>query len=89
MLSDFDIIKICTGYKYDGHIIEHFPMICRKLTSPEYVEMKGWNSDISDITKNEKSLKNLNEYIRFIEKETGIPVTIVSLGPDRKQIIFR
>ena len=89
VLSDFDIIKICTGYKCKGHIIERLPYDLYDVTSPEYVEMKGWNQDVSQITEKSNIPENLNRYIRFIEKETGIPVTIVSLGPDRKQIIFR
>jgi adenylosuccinate synthase len=89
VLSDFDIIKICTGYKCEGHITEHLPFDLYDVTSPEYVEMKGWNQDVSQITEEADIPENLNRYIRFIEKETGLPVTIVSLGPDRKQIIWR
>jgi adenylosuccinate synthase len=89
VLSDFDIIKVCTGYKYEGHIIEYIPYDLREVDSPEYVEMKGWNCDVSEITDKSDIPSPLIEYIQFIEKETGIPVTIVSLGPNRRQIIFR
>lgn len=89
VLSDFDVIRICTGYKHDGHITEHMPYDLQEVSSPEYIEMKGWNCDISQITKKVEIPEALNDYIHFIEKETGIPLTIVSLGPDRKQIIFR
>jgi adenylosuccinate synthase len=89
VLSDFDTIKICTGYKHEGHIIEHLPYDLQEVTSSEYIEMKGWNRDVSRITEKSDIPAELNEYIQFIEKETGVPVTIVSLGPDRKQIIFR
>jgi adenylosuccinate synthase len=89
VLSDFDIIKICTGYKCKGHIIERLPYDLYDVTSPEYVELKGWNHDVSQITEEANLPENLYSYIKFIEKETGIPVTIVSLGPDRKQIIWR
>jgi adenylosuccinate synthase len=89
VLADFDIIKICTGYKCKGHIIERLPYDLYDVSSPEYIEMKGWNQDVSQITQKSNIPENLNNYIRFIEKETGIPVTIVSLGPDRKQVIWR
>jgi len=89
VLSDFDIINVCTGYKCAGHIIEHLPYDLHDVTSPEYVEFKGWKEDLTQITEESKIPENLNKYISFIEKETGIPVTIVSLGPDRKQIIWR
>jgi adenylosuccinate synthase len=89
VLSDFEIIKICTGYKCDGHIIETLPYDLYDVTSAEYVEMKGWKQDVSEIYDQEDMPENLKAYIRFIEKETGIPVTIVSLGPNRKQIIMR
>ncbi len=89
VLSDFDIIKICTGYKVQGRIIEHVPYDLQVVESPEYIEMKGWNREVSGITEKSNIPSELVRYIEFIEKETGIPVTIVSLGPDRKQIIFR
>ena len=89
VLSDFDIIKICTGYKVQGHITERLPYDLQEVTSPEYIDMKGWNMDVSEITEKSDIPSELNAYMQFIEKETGIPVTIVSLGPDRKQVIFK
>jgi adenylosuccinate synthase len=89
VLSDFDIIKVCTGYRHAGHITEHLPYNLQEVSSPEYIEMKGWKSDISQITSKSDIPAALNDYIHFIEKETGIPVTIISVGPDRKQILFR
>jgi len=89
VLSDFRIIKICTGYRYQDQIIQRLPYDLQEVSSPEYIEMKGWNRDISKVTDKSDIPSLLLDYIKFIEKETGIPVTIVSLGPDRKQIIFR
>lgn len=88
VLSGFDIIKVCTGYKRKGKISEQLPYDLYKVDSPEYMEFRGWN-DVSMVDKKEDMPVNLQNYISFIEKETGIPVTMVSLGPDRKQIIFR
>jgi adenylosuccinate synthase len=89
ILSDFDKIRICTGYRCQGHITQRLPYDLRDVSSAEYIEMKGWKRDISQVTDKSGIPSELNDYIHFIEKETGIPVTIVSLGPDRKQIIFR
>jgi adenylosuccinate synthase len=88
VLSDFETIKICTGYHHQGHVTEYLPFDLQEVEAAEYIEMKGWNTNISGITTKEEIPQELGNYIRFIEKETGIPVTIVSLGPDRKQIIF-
>lgn len=89
VLSEFDYIKVCTGYKVNGHITERLPYDLNEVDSAEYVEFKGWGEDLTQVDNEADIPDNLNKYIRFIEKETGLPITIVSLGPDRKQIIFR
>lgn len=89
VLSEFDYIKVCTGYKCKGHIVEHLPYDLNDVDSAEYQEFKGWSEDLSQVDNEADIPENLNKYIRFIEKETGLPVSVVSLGPDRKQIIFR
>jgi adenylosuccinate synthase len=89
VLTGFDVIKVCTGYKYKGHITEKLPDDLYEVDSAEYVEFKGWRDDLSQVENDRDIPVNLQDYIKFIEKETGVPVTIISLGPDRKQIIFR
>src|SRR5512133_1026999 len=89
VLSGFEIVKVCTGYKCKGHITEKLPYDLYDVDSAEYVEFKGWPDDLTSVDKEEDIPENLDKYIRFIEKETGVPITIVSLGPNRKQIIFR
>ena len=89
VLSDLDSINVCTGYWWQGRIIDHLPYDLGEITKPEYVSMKGWKRDISDISDKSEMPAELTDYIRFIEKETDIPVTLVSLGPNRKQFIFR
>ncbi len=88
VLAGFDIIKVCTGYKVGGRITEKLPYELYDVDSAEYVEFKGWG-DVSMIDHKNDIPSELRKYIEFIEKETGIPVTVVSLGPNRKQIIFR
>ncbi|MBN1414778.1 MAG: adenylosuccinate synthase [Bacteroidales bacterium] len=89
VLSDFEIIKIAVSYKINGAETETLPYDLKNISKPKYIEMKGWKCDVSSITSAGEIPKELVNYIKFIEKETGLPVTIVSLGPDRKQIIFR
>jgi adenylosuccinate synthase len=89
VLSDFDTLLVCTGYKAGDRIIDYLPYDYETIKEAVYVEVKGWKTDVSSVTRQQDIPETLENYIRFIEKETGIPVTIVSLGPDRKQIIFR
>jgi adenylosuccinate synthase len=86
VLSGFDSIRICTGYKTKNEVINILPYEMEEIVGPEYVSMKGWK-DVADITTKEQIPVELQDYILFIEKETGVPVTMVSLGPDRRQII--
>jgi adenylosuccinate synthase len=89
VLSDFDSIKVAVKYKVRDGVISTLPNDLSEIIEPVYVERKGWNCDVSKVTKTEGMPKELADYIAFIEKETGVPVTIVSLGPDRNQILFR
>jgi adenylosuccinate synthase len=86
VLSDVDSIRICTGYKTKNEVINILPYEMEEIEGPEYVSMKGWKN-VADITTKEQIPVELRDYIRLIEKETGVPVTMVSLGPDRRQII--
>ncbi len=90
VLSGFDTLKVCTSYKYKGEEISHLPYnIEPENITPIYTEFKGWSNDLTSMTSSEELPKNLLEYISFIEKETEVPVKIVSVGPDRKQTINR
>ncbi len=90
VLSGFDTIKVCTSYKYKGEEISHLPYnIEEENVTPVYSEFKGWSEDLTKMTGKEELPKNLLDYIDFIEKETQIPIKIVSVGPDRKQTILR
>jgi len=90
VLSGFKTLKVCTAYNYKGEVIEHFPYnIEPENVSPIYTEFKGWDEDITQISSENEFPKELSTYIEFIEKETGIKITIVSVGPDRNQTIIR
>ena len=90
VLSGFDKIMVCTGYKYKGEIITHFPYnIEPENLEPIYIGFDGWSEDITNIKEFDSLPEELKEYIEFIEKELEIPIKIVSVGPDRKQTILR
>lgn len=90
VLSGFKTIKVCTAYNYKGEVIEHLPYnIEEENVTPVYTDFKGWNEDLTGITDASKMPKGLNDYISFLEKELSIPITIVSVGPDRTQTIIR
>ncbi len=90
VLSGFETIKVATAYKYKGETITHLPFnIEPENVEPVYTEFKGWNEDLTGMSEASQLPATLNEYIAFLEKELEIPITIVSVGPDRKQTIFR
>ncbi|UAB74635.1 adenylosuccinate synthase [Mesoflavibacter sp. SCSIO 43206] len=90
VLSGFKTLKVATAYKYKGEEIKHLPYnIEPENVEPVYTEFKGWAEDLTEMSEASTLPKELNEYIAFLEKELEIPITIVSVGPDRKQTIFR
>jgi adenylosuccinate synthase len=89
VLSVFSSIKICTKYQLkDGTITDMIPyeQVTEKIL-PIYTELKGWNSDLRKSKGNLPS--ELNEYIKFLETELQVPITLVSVGPDRTETIHR
>ena len=90
VLSDFETIKVCTHYNYQGKKIDYLPYdYSLELLSPVYIDLKGWHKDLTGLHNENEMPEALNEYISFIEKETGVPISIVSVGPDRTQTLIR
>jgi len=90
VLSGFKTLKVCTAYQYKGKKIAHLPYnIEPENVTPVYTEMKGWDKDLTKLTKAEELPDTLNDYIDFLEKELEVPIKIVSVGPDRTQTIHR
>jgi adenylosuccinate synthase len=89
VLSIFSSIKVCTKYQLkDGTVTDMIPyeQVNEKIL-PIYTELKGWNSDLR---KSKESLPSeLNDYIKFLETELQVPITLVSVGPDRTETIHR
>ncbi len=89
VLDTFDTIKVATGYKVDGVETDQVPYDTYAEIEPIYKEFKGWNKDLSQITREEELPFEFMNYVRFIEKELNVPISVISLGPDRVQTIFR
>jgi adenylosuccinate synthase len=89
VMDTMDIIKVAVSYKIDGVITDQVPYDTFAQVEPIYKEFKGWKRDLSKITKEVDLPFEFMTYVRFIEKETGIPINIISLGPDREQTIIR
>ena len=88
VLSVFDEIKVCTSYEINGESFNVMPYdIVDEHVKPNYVTLKGWNSDLTGMKNKSELPAELMAYIQFIEKELEIPVTYVSVGPDREQTI--
>ena len=90
VLSGFKSLKVCTAYKYKGEVIHHFPYnVEAENITPIYTDFEGWAEDLTEMNNESTLPKSLNDYIDFLEKELLIPIKVVSVGPDRKQTIFR
>jgi adenylosuccinate synthase len=90
VLSGVGNIQVCTAYSYKGEVIEHLPYKLQDdLIDPIFTEMLGWTEDLTQMTNEDQFPDSFKAYIAFIEKEVGVPITLVSVGPDRAQTILR
>ena len=89
VLSGFKSIKVCTSYEYKAKEIKYMPYdISDSSLKPIYEEFEGWDDDITRINDFDKLPINLKKYISYIEKDLNIPITVISVGPDRLQTII-
>ena len=89
VMNDFDTIKVATAYRVDGELVDYFPYEVTGNVEPVYTEFPGWKSDICKVRRYEDFPAEFKTYVEFIEKETGVPVKIISVGPDRDETIVR
>ncbi len=90
ILSIFDSIKICTHYEIDGHKITEFPYDVNDVVLvPIYIEMAGWKEDLTKLRRYEDAPQELKNYVLYLEKELNVPITLVSVGPDREQTLLK
>ena len=89
VLSGFDKVKVCCAYRVDGKKTDRVPYDVYAEVEPVYKEFKGWNCDLGACKSDAELPAEFKEYIAYIEREIGVPVKILSLGPDRDQTILR
>ncbi len=89
VLTGFDTIKVCTHYKLNGKEINYLPYEINEPLEPVFKEFKGWKKDISEIDVYDNLPTEFKDYLNYIENEVKVPIKIISVGPDREQIIFR
>ena len=90
VLSGIGNLKICTAYRYNGDVIEHLPYKLEEaLIEPIFTEIAGWNEDLTTMISEDEFPDSFKAYIDFIEKEVGVPISLISVGPDRAQTIMR
>ncbi|MBN2747258.1 MAG: adenylosuccinate synthase [Bacteroidales bacterium] len=90
VMDSFETIDVCTHYNIDGEIVDMIPYELNNAgIEPVFKSLEGWKTNISAINKIELLPTTFMDYIRFVEQEAEVPVTIVSTGPDREQTIIR
>lgn len=89
VMDAFETIKACVAYKIDGVETEQFPFDLNDGAEPIYVEMAGWNTDMTKMQSEDEFPEEFNAYLSFLEEELEVPIKIVSVGPDRAQTIIR
>ena len=90
VLGYLDEIPVCVGYDIDGEVTTEFPVTCQlEKAKPVLKTLPGWKCEIRGITKYEELPENCRNYIEFIESQIGYPITMVSNGPGRNDIIYR
>ena len=89
VMNDFETIKVATAYKIGGEVVDHFPYEVTDDLEPVYTEFPGWKCDICKVRSYEDFPQEFKNYVEFIEAETGVPVKIISVGPDREETIVR
>ncbi|MEP6261650.1 MAG: adenylosuccinate synthase [Gillisia sp.] len=90
VLSGFETLKVCTAYNYKGQEIKHLPYnIEAENVTPVYSSFKGWKEDLTKMDNVSQLPKEFMEYVEFLEKELNVPISVISVGPDRKQTIKR
>ena len=88
-LDTFETIKVCTSYIVDGQHSDEWPFDTQAVIEPVYTEFKGWNTDLTHCRTEEELPAEFREYIAFMENFIGVPIKIISVGPDRDATIMR
>ena len=90
VLDSFDTIQVCTHYEINNEKVDYLPYDITDLDiKPVYKEIKGWNKDLTGMRSMDQAPQEFLDYITYLESELNVPITVVSVGPDREQTIMR
>ena len=90
VLSGFEKLKVCTHYRYKGKQIDYLPYdVVHETLEPVYEILEGWSQNLEQVSDLDELPTALHDYVAYIERVTGLPITIISVGPDRKQTLLR
>ena len=88
VLDKFETIKVCTHYMINGERMDYFPFDINDVeVTPVYEELKAWNTDLTKLTSFADAPKELKDYVKYLEQKLEVPVTVISVGPDRTQTL--
>jgi adenylosuccinate synthase len=87
VLTHFDSLRVCTAYKINGEVVNELPFDINQPVEPVYKEMPVWKEDISKMRSKEDLPVEMHDYLKFIESEVKVPISVISVGPDREQFI--
>ena len=89
VMNDFETIRVATAYKVNGVETEEFPFSIEEGVEPVYTDFEGWQCDLRQCRSYEEFPAAFKSYVEFIERETGVPVKVISVGPDRDETVIR
>ena len=89
VMDTFETVKACVAYSINGQKVTDLPYEMENNIEPIYVDLKGWQTDMTKMRLEEEFPQEFKDYVAFLEKELGVPISIVSIGPDREQTILR
>ena len=89
VMNDFETIRVATAYNVNGTTTEEFPFSIEEGVEPVYTDFEGWQCDLRQCRTYEEFPAAFKAYVDFIEQETGVPVKVISVGPDRDETVIR
>jgi adenylosuccinate synthase len=89
VLDGFETIRACVAYNVNGEEIDYFPYDINEKVEPVYVDIPGWQTDMTKMQSEDEFPEEFNAYLSFLEEQLGVEIKIVSVGPDREQTIER
>ena len=89
VLDDFEEVRVCNSYKINGVETQDFPYSIEENIEPVYTSFPGWKTDMTKFKSEDEFPQEFKNYIKYLETELNVPISIVSVGPDREQTIIR